>query len=74
MEFFAEYPPGTFTDNELEIIQLICEQHFDSEIAKKLSINVRTVHVIRKCIMSKMNVTRSAGIVIYAVKHNIYQL
>lgn len=70
----TEYPSCTFTNIELEIIQLICEQYFNDEIAKKLSINQRTVETIRKSIKAKMKVKGTPGIVVYAIKHNIYQV
>lgn len=74
MTSFAEYQPDIFTSAELAMIGLICQQYFDAEIAKELSIGVRTVHAMRKSIMSKMKVKGPVGIVIYAVKHNIYHV
>jgi len=73
MENFGKCQPVTFTRTELTVINLICNQYFDSEIAKELSLRPRTVRKIRESIKSKMNVTSSAGIVIYAFRHDMYQ-
>jgi len=63
-----------FTTRELEIIELICEQLTNKEIADKLFISPRTVEGHRMKIQEKMQVRNSVGIVVYAMKHNLYQL
>lgn len=64
----------TFTNQEITVIQLICQQYFDADIAKEISVSVRDVQKIRKNIMSKMKVKGSVGIVVFAIKYNIYHV
>jgi len=66
-----EYP---FTPKEMEIICLICEEYSAKEIGDKLFHSTRTVEGYRGKILDKMNVKNTAGIVIYAIKHDIYKV
>jgi len=61
-----------FTDREKEIIQLICKQLTNKEIADKLFISSRTVEGHRMKIQEKMQVRNSVGIVVYAMKHGLF--
>ena len=63
-----------FTDRELEVIQLICQQYATKEIADKLGLSPRTIESHRVKIMEKMDVKNTAGIVIYAIRHKIFVL
>lgn len=63
-----------FTDKELEIIQLICQQLTSKEIGEKLFLSPRTIEGHRVNIMQKMNVANPVGLVIYAVKNNLCSL
>lgn len=69
-----ETSPIIFTQRELEIIRLICEQNLNQEIAYKLLISRRTLEKRIKTIKSKMKIDRMLGIVVYAIKHGIYQI
>ncbi len=60
--------PVAITERELEIITLIAEGYTNQEIAEKLFLSTHTVNTHRKNIMSKLGVTNTAGIVMYAVK------
>lgn len=62
----------TFTDKELEIIQLICEENTNKEIADRLFISIRTVEGHRLRILEKMEVKNSIGMVIYAMQHELF--
>lgn len=62
-----------FTDRELEVVKLICQQMTNKEIADQLYISARTVEGYRFKIQEKLDVKNSIGIVIYAIKHNLYQ-
>lgn len=64
----------TFTDRELDVINLICQQYVSKEIADKLGLSPRTVESHRVKIMEKMGVKNTAGIVIYAIRNGIYTL
>lgn len=59
------------TPRETEILQLICEEFSNPEIAKKLFISIRTVDTHRRNLLEKLNVKNTAGMVRYAIKHGI---
>lgn len=62
------------TSRETEILSLICQELTNREIANKLSISVRTVDAHRRNILQKTGVKNTAGLVKYAIKHQIYNL
>ncbi|HEX3935235.1 MAG TPA: LuxR C-terminal-related transcriptional regulator, partial [Puia sp.] len=64
-------PAALFTDREREIIRLICRQHTAQEIGELLFLSKRTVEGYRTRILEKMDVKNTAGVVIFALKHNI---
>lgn len=61
-----------FSERELEIIHLICEQLTNKEIAEKLYLSTRTVEGHRLKIQEKMHAKNTAGIVITAMKLGLY--
>lgn len=61
----------TFTDREREIIRLICRQHTAQEIGNQLFLSKRTVEGYRTRILEKMEVKNTAGVVVFALKHNL---
>ena len=62
-----------FSEKEIAVIKLICEQYSNKEIAQQLSLSKRTVEGYREKILEKMEVKNTAGIVVYAMKTKIYQ-
>ena len=62
-----------FSEREVEIIQLICQELTNKEIADKLFLSIRTVEGYRLKIQEKMNVKNSIGLVIYAIKNGLYK-
>ncbi|MBS1663924.1 MAG: response regulator transcription factor [Bacteroidetes bacterium] len=64
-------PGALFTDREKDIIRLICRQHTAQEIGDLLFLSKRTVEGYRTRILEKMDVKNTAGVVIFALKHNI---
>ena len=58
---------------ELEIIQLIAEEHTTNEIAEKLFISLHTVESHRKNILRKTNSRNLAGLIKYALKEGIIE-
>jgi DNA-binding NarL/FixJ family response regulator len=60
-----------FNEKELEIIQLICKEFTNKEIADKLFLSTRTVEGYRLKILEKMNAKNTVGFVVYAMKHNL---
>lgn len=62
-----------FTERELEVIHLVCEQNTNKEIADMLRISIRTVETHRENIQDKIGARNSIGIAIYAMKHGLYR-
>ena len=63
-----------FTNRELEILQLICEQYTTQEIGKKLFISPRTVDGHRNNILEKTQSRNTAGLVVYALENGIVNI
>jgi DNA-binding NarL/FixJ family response regulator len=63
-----------FSDREKEIIRLICEEKTTKEIAEQLCMGSRTVEGYRIKMLEKMQVRSVAGIVIYAIKHKLFEV
>ena len=67
---YKKHEPIIFSDREKEIIKLICQQFTAQEIGEKLFLSKRTVEGYRIKILEKMNVKNTAGVVVFALKHN----
>lgn len=61
-----------FSEKEKEIITLICRQYINKEISRALNLSIRTIEGYRERILQKTNARNTAGIVVYAIKHNLY--
>lgn len=61
-----------FSEREKEIITLICQEFTNKEIGEKLFISSRTVEGHRVKILEKMDVKNTVGLVVYAIRHNLY--
>ncbi len=59
------------TKREIEIISLIASEMTNQEIADKLSISLRTVDTHRRNLLQKLGVKNTAGLVRYAMQHNL---
>jgi DNA-binding NarL/FixJ family response regulator len=72
---FNPYPKPTilFSDRELEVLQLVCQDFSSKEIANSLSLSNRTIETHRVNIMQKMNVKSVAGMVAYAYTQGLVQ-
>ncbi|OQP49864.1 DNA-binding response regulator [Niastella populi] len=62
-----------FYEREIDIIADICNGLTSKQIAEKIFLSVRTVEGLRLKIMEKMEVKNTAGIIIYAIKNNLYK-
>jgi DNA-binding NarL/FixJ family response regulator len=60
-----------FTERERQIIRLICQQNTAQEIGEQLFLSKRTVEGYRTRILEKMEVKNTAGVVVFALKHNM---
>jgi DNA-binding NarL/FixJ family response regulator len=56
---------------EIEVVHLMCRQFTNKEIAEQLRISPRTVDTYRENIFSKTGAKNLAGVVFYAIKHNL---
>lgn len=70
---FLRTDDASFSEKEIEIIKLICEQFASKEIAGKTSLAFRTVEKYRHNIMEKTKSRNLVGIVIYAIRNGIYK-
>ncbi|MBR9859821.1 response regulator transcription factor [bacterium] len=57
---------------EQQIITLICDQKTNAEVAKALKLKRNTVNTYRTRILEKLSLHNTAGLVIYAIQHGLY--
>jgi DNA-binding NarL/FixJ family response regulator len=62
------------TRREKEILQLICEQYTNIEIATKLFISDRTVDGHRMNLLQKLGCRNTAGLVAFAIQHQLVRI
>ena len=62
------------SDRELQILQLICQEKTTRDIAEALSISARTVENHRNRLLEKCGTRNTAGLVIFAVRHNLIDM
>ena len=62
------------TQREAEILRYICKEYSNAEIAEKLFISVRTVEGHRTNLLLKTGCKNTAGLALFAVKHNIFEM
>lgn len=66
--------PGNLTDREKEVLALIVKENTNQEIADQLYISTRTVDAHRRNLLQKTGAKNTAGLVTYAIKHNLVDL
>ena len=71
-EKFMKNLNETLKDRELEFIRLACSELTYREIADQMCVSPRTIDGYRDSIFSKLNVKTRVGIVLFAIKHNLY--
>jgi DNA-binding NarL/FixJ family response regulator len=60
-----------FTERELEVLKLICDEKTNTEIGKIIFLSPRSVEGIRLRLVEKVGVRNTAGLVLFAVKNGI---
>ena len=60
-----------FSEKEIAILQLICKEYTNPEIAKALMLNRRTIDGYRESIKKKTKAKNVVGMVLYAIQHGI---
>ena len=61
------------TDREKMVLQLICKEFTNTEIAEKLALSPRTVDGHRNNLLAKTGCRNTAGLVLFAVNNGIYE-
>jgi DNA-binding NarL/FixJ family response regulator len=69
---YKQHVRPVFNEREKEIIVYICDGLTNKEIASKIFLSVRTVEGLRMKLFEKMNVKNTPGIIIYAIKNDLY--
>jgi DNA-binding NarL/FixJ family response regulator len=59
-----------FTERELQILELICKEYSNSEIAEACDISIRTAEGYRQKLVEKSGAKNIAGLVVLALKYN----
>ena len=70
----ANKTKAVFTEKELAITCMICQEKTSKEIGETLFLSTRTVDEYRIRIREKMEVKSTAGMVIYAIKNELFKL
>ena len=63
-----------FSDRELEVLELMCQEKTAAEIAEKLSLSKRTVEGHKQSLLFKSEARNVAGLIIYAIKQNLVSI
>ena len=69
-----EFKSEKLSDREIDILELICEEKTNNQIADLLCISVRTVEVHRLNLLRKTGAKNVAGLVIYAIKNGYFRI
>jgi DNA-binding NarL/FixJ family response regulator len=64
----------SFSDNEIQIMKLICRQLTSKEIAYQMKISARTVEEYSRLIREKIDAKNLVGIALFAIKNGIVGL
>ncbi|KIC94833.1 response regulator transcription factor [Flavihumibacter solisilvae] len=65
-------PHETLSDREFDVFKLLASGKSVSQIAEEISLGVTTVSTYRARILQKMNLPNNAGIIKYAMEHNLF--
>lgn len=63
-----------FSEKEIAVIQYICQELTNKEIADKMDLSIRTIEGYRDRILEKTGARNSAGVVVFAIRNNIYTI
>ena len=64
-------PAPTFSTQELAIIQLVCKEYSNKEIAHALQLSVNSIERALMKIRGKMSVKSPGGMVLYSMRHQL---
>jgi DNA-binding NarL/FixJ family response regulator len=58
-----------FNERELQVLELICKEYTNAEIAEAFEVSVRTAEGYRQKLVEKVGAKNIAGLVVLALKH-----
>jgi len=61
------------TEREIDVLRLICKEYTTTEIGEALFLSPKTIEGYRKVLMDKTSAKNMAGLVLFAVRHGLYQ-
>ncbi len=67
-------PSLRLSKREIEVLRLICQERTNQEMAAALFVSVKTIEGHRERIRHKTNTKNIAGMVLYAIKHGIFEV
>jgi len=62
----------SITERELEVLNLICKEKTNTEIADVLFVSTRTVEAHKRNLIDKTGCKNVAGLVLYAIERNLF--
>jgi DNA-binding NarL/FixJ family response regulator len=71
---FKKKDSDVLSAQEKRIVSLICQEYSSKEIANQLNLSVRTIESYRLSLLEKIKAKNVAGLVVYAIKHDLYKL
>lgn len=66
--------PVDLSKREIEILEMICREKSNAEIAEDLFLSIRTVEGHRNNLLQKTGCRNTAGLVLFAVKHHLFEV
>jgi len=63
-----------FTDNEMEVLQYLCQGLTVSQIAEKIFRTVKAVEARRSLLIKKANVPDTKNLILYAIKNQLVEI
>jgi DNA-binding NarL/FixJ family response regulator len=66
-------PPAVLSARERTVVQLIAEGNSNKQIGAMLNLSIKTIESHRASAMRKLNLTSTAAIVRYAIRHKIIE-
>ena len=70
---YRNQPAIKFSEREIAVMKLICEQKATKEMAEILGLSIRTVETHRQNVQEKIGAKNMVGVAIYAIKQGIYE-
>jgi DNA-binding NarL/FixJ family response regulator len=66
--------PVELSGREREILELICKELSNAEIAEKLSLSIRTIEGHRNNLLIKTSCRNTAGLVLFAIRYGFFEV